>query len=530
LPVSKKTRPRRPAPAGRAAATASAAPGGTAPAASGGTAPAAPGRTAPAAPDELAGLMTAISAGDPLRAELETASWMGLPHAVGRASAEDTETFVQEVLVQGAVRKRTPEAAALLRVLMSLGTPATKRVASQGLARLTNAGIYPPDWVTQVSKPVPVQAWRRYDPFGDDEFIAVTFGYGEAQHGIVVQVDLTGLPLAVMVGVVADPANLIEAMNREDDPFARHEGIGLAEARRRTEAPLARCDQETNPGVSRDTLIYLPIARSRVRRLPTDDAEQATVFTAADRAAAVDDFLNGPLAAEALAAEALPPEALAADPGSMRFWAEVLTGYSSRMTGEPPGQVGPRKLAHILLGHVPNTFTLSPAQREHLEPAVTAWTRWAAQHQGLDEAATARLTERVPQVVSRFDEAYDDPEAVAARGYLTDLAASDADVAWLARQLARRVFALPIEGADQGDVSNPAGRRALVEAEFAACAPPGDMTSEQFVAAADRVISELWHNDPEATFQTARRMFADGADRHDIIHALVQAQDSPATR
>jgi hypothetical protein len=44
------------------------------------------------------------------------------------------------------------------------------------------------------------------------------------------------------------------------------------------------------------------------------------------------------------------------------------------------------------------------------------------------------------------------------------------------------------------------------------------------------VISELWHNDPEATFQTARRMFADGADRHDIIHALVQAQDSPAAQ
>ncbi len=502
--MSKKTRSRRGPPAGRAAAAASAA----------------PGRAAPAARDELAGLLTAISAGDPLRAELETASWMGLPHAVGKADPEDAEAFVQEMLVQGAVRKRTPEAAALLRVLMSLGTPATRRAASQGLARLTNAGIYPPDWVTQVSKPVPVQAWRRYDLFGDDEFIAMTFGYGEAQHGIVVQVDLTGLPMAVMVGVVADPARLIEAMNREDDPFERHEGIGLAEARRRTEAPLARCDQEPNPGVSRDTLLYLPIARSRVRRLPADGAEQATVFTAADRAAVVDDFLNSPLAAEALAA----------DPGSTRFWAEVLTGYSSRITGEPPGQVGPRKLAHILLGHVPNAFTLSPAQREHLEPALTAWTRWAAQHQGLDEAATARLTERVPQVVSRFDKAYDDPEAVASRGYLTDLAASDADVSWLARQLARRVFALPIEGADHGDVSDPAGRRALAEAEFAGCAPPGDMTSEQFVAAADRVISELWHNDPEATFQIARGMFADGADRHDIIHALVEAQDSSAVR
>jgi hypothetical protein len=501
--VSNKTRSRRGAHAGRAPAAASTAPGG-----------------APTAADELAGLLAAISAGDPLGAELETASWMGLPHAVGKAAADDAETFVQEVLIDGAVRRRTPEAAALLRVLMALGTPATRRAASRGLARLTNAGIYPPDWVTEVARPVPVRAWRRYDVFGDDEFIAVTFGYGEAEHGLVVQVDLTGLPMAIMVGVAADPARLIEAMNSEDDPFERHQGIGLAEARRRTEAPLARCDQEPDPGVSRDTLAYLPIARSRVRRLPADGAEQAPVFTAADRAAAVDDFLDSPLAAEALAA----------DPGSTRFWAEVLTGYSSRIAGEPPGQVGPRKLAHILLGHVPNTFTLSPAQREHLEPAVTAWTRWAAEHQGLDEAATARLTSRVPQVVSRFDQAYDDPEAITARGYLADLATSDADVSWLARQLARRVFALPVAGADHRDVSGSAERRALVEAEFAACAPPSGMTSEQFVAAADRVISELWHDDPETIFQTARRMFADGVDRHDIIHALAEARDSSAIR
>ena len=497
--VSKKTRARRRPPAGRVPATAGQA----------------PSRGAPAAADELAGLLTAISAGDPLRAELETATWMGIPHAMGKADADDAEAFVQEMLVDGAVRRRTPEAAALLRVLTSLGTPATKRAASQGLARLTAAGVYPPDWVTEVGKPVPVRAWRRYDVYGDDEIIAVTFGYGEAEHGLVVQVDLTGLPMAIMVGVAADPAGVIEAMNREDDSFERHEAIGLAEARRRTDAPLARCEQEPDPGVSRDTLLYLPVARSRVRRLPADDAGQAPVFTAADRAAAVDDFLKSPLAAEALAA----------DPESTRFWAEVLTGYSSRIADEPPARVGPRKLAHILLGHVPNTFTLSRAQREHLEPAVTAWARWSAGHQGVDEAATARLLERVPSAVSRFDRAYDDPEAVAARGYVADLAASDADVAWLARQLARRIFAQPMAGADHRDVSDPAERRALAEAEFAACAPPDGMTSEQFVAAADRVISELWYDDPEATFQAARRLFAGGVDRHDIIHALAEPKD-----
>jgi hypothetical protein len=511
--VSKKTRARRGTATHRAAAS---------PAAQAASARQAPGRGAAAAADELSGLLTAISAGEPLRAELQTATWMGIPSAMGKADADDVEAFVQEVLVNGAAQRRTPEAAALLRVLMSLGTPATKRAASQGLARLTDAGVYPPDWVTGVGKPVPVRAWRRYDVFGDEEIIAVTFGYGEAEHGIAVQVDLTGLPVAVMVGVAADPAGLIEAMNREDEPFERHEPIGLAEARRRLDEPLARCEQDPDPGVSRETLLYLPVARSRVRRLPAE-VEQAQAFTAADRAAAVNDFLNSPPAAEALAA----------DPGSTRFWAEVLTGYSSRIAGQPPAQVGPRKLAHILLGHVPNTFTLSPAQRGHLEPAVTAWARWSAERQGLDDAAAAHLLERVPRLAGRFEAAYDNPDAVAARGYLADLAASDADVAGLARHLARRMFAVPMHGPDDGDrrdVSDPDARHALAEAEFAGCAPPGGMTSEQFVAAADQVISELWHDEPEATFQTARRLFADGVDRHDIIHALAEAKETTAAR
>ena len=500
--MSKKNRSRRVAPA------ASAVPGQV------------PSRRGPA--DELAGLLTAISVGDPLQAELETSTWMGIPHAVGKADEYDTESFIEETLVQGAVRVRTPEAAALLRVVASLGTPLTKRAASRGLARLTAAGIYPPEWVTEVGKPVPVRAWRRYDVFGDDEIIAVTFRYGEEAHGMLVHVDLTGMPMAVRVGVTLDPAALIESMTREDDPFEAHEDIGLGEARRRIEEPLAQSEAEPDPGVSRDTLLYFPIARSRVRRLPAE-GHALPVFTADDRAAAVDDFLKSPLALEAVAA----------DPESTRFWAEVLTGYSSRIPGEPPTQVGPRRLVHILLGHVPNTFALSPARREHLEPAVTAWTRWAAGRQGLDEAATAHLLERVPGALERFPSAYDDPDAVAARAYVADLAASDADMPQLTRHLARRMFAVPMHDPGEGDrvdVADPAGRRALAEEEFAGCTPPDGMTSEQFVTAADRVISELWHDDPEETFAKARRLFASGVDRHDIIHALAEARDSSAVR
>ena len=500
--VSKKTRPRRhPAPASAA------------------------GRedTGTLVERMMGSLWRAVAAGDLLRAELEAATCMALPR-VGQLAPEDAQAFISKVLVDEAIRQPSAEGAAMLRLLMSLGSPATKRSASQALARLTEADIYPPDWVTGAGKAVPVQAWRRYDVFGDDEAIAVTFRYGEAEHGIVGQIDLTGVPVAIAVGVAADAAALIEAMSREDDPFDRVEHIGLAEARRRLEEPLARCDEEAGPGLAVDTLAYLPVARSRVRRLPAEGGGPVPVFTAADRAAAVDDFLKSPLAAEPVAA----------DEDATRFWAEVLTGYSSRIPGEPPAQVGPRKIAHVLLGHVPNVFSLSAAQRQHLEAAVTAWTLWSAGHRGLDDAATARLAESLPEVFGRFGPAYDDPAAVTARSYLADLAASDADLSQLADRVARRMFAVPMPqvASDGGavDVSDPAVRRELTEAEFAECTPHAGLTGEEFMAAVHRVIAELWDDDPAETFAGARRLLASGADRHDIIHTLAERPGSPGGR
>jgi hypothetical protein len=279
------------------------------------------------------------------------------------------------------------------------------------------------------------------------------------------------------------------------------------------EEPLARCEQESDPGLSADTVAYLPIARTRVRRLPVRAAYVPPDFTAADRAAAVDDFMKSPLAAEAVAA----------DEESTRFWAEVLTGYSSRISGEPPTEVGPRKLVHILLGHVITFFTLSPAQRRHREPAVTAWVRWSAEQRNLDETQRSHLIERLPSAFSQFDEAYDDPGTATLRGYASDLAASDIDVSWLSRNVGRRMFALPIPPPDgrRADVSDPADRRALVEAEFGSCTPPSGMTSKQFVDAVCALVEELWRTDDlSITYQAASAMMLDGISRHDIFHRL----------
>jgi hypothetical protein len=161
---------------------------------------------------------------------------------------------------------------------------------------------------------------------------------------------------------------------------------------------------------------------------------------------------------------------------------------------------------------------------------VTAWIRWSAEHRGLDEAATARLAESLPEVFGRFGAAYDDPEAATARSYQADLAVGDAELSELATHVARRMFAVPLPGpAADGtavhapvDVSDPAVRRALAETEFGACAPHAGLTQEEFLAAVHRVIAELWDDDPQETFQEAQRLFASGADRHDIIHTLAE--------
>jgi hypothetical protein len=459
----------------------------------------------------LGDLWKAVTAGEPLRAEIETSTCMEVPRVLGVRDTAEEESFRSTVLVEGALRRRDPDGAALLRLLMAMGTQATKRAASRALAELTSEGIYPPEWVTEIGKATPGQAWRRYDVFGDDEAVVVTFRYGEAEHGILIQVDLAGLPVATAVGVSSNAARLIEAITGGSEEFERSETITLADARRRLAGPLDRTDREPSADLSNASLAFLPLVRSRVRRLPAEGAAPVPVFTAADRVAAVDEFMKSVQAAEAVAA----------DEESTRFWAEVLTGYSGRRPGEPPDQVGPRKLAHILLGHVPNTFDLSPAQRGHLEPAVTAWVRWSAGRRDLGEAGTAVLTDRVPQVISRFGQAYDDPDAVAVRGYASGLAASDADVAWLSDQVGRRMFALPLpEQHAPLDLADPADRHRLVAEEFSACTPPSGLTSEEFIEAAYRVVEDIWQDGESPAYQAASRMFADGAARHDIIHRL----------
>jgi hypothetical protein len=459
----------------------------------------------------LAELWKSVSAGDVLNAEMRAAAFVALPH-LADSSAEDVKMLATALVNAASEHHSGEESAAFFRLLISLGSRSIKREASKALAELTEDGIYPPSWVTGIGKPVPRRACRLYDVFGDRETIAVTFSYDDAEHALLVATYLAELPTPDMIGVTEDAGGLLETLRKSVRPFERFEEITLAEARRHLEAPLASAGQDPDVALDSASVLSLPLARSRFRRLPLDDPGQTVAYTAADRAAAVDEFLRSPEGANA------------GDQDSARFWATVLTGYSSRVPHEPPTQVGPLRLTAALLVHAASTFTLTAAQHDGLRPAVTAWTRWAAERQGLDEAATDHLMTRLPGILDEFQTAYDDPYNVLARGYLRDMVSCDADLVWLADQRARRAFAVPLpEDREPGvaalDATDQDQRAILAVSEFVECAAEGT-PRDQLLAAVKRVVDEVWHDDPPATWEKAKRLLADGHSRHEAIHRL----------
>jgi hypothetical protein len=467
----------------------------------------------------LAEIWATIAAGDVLHAELQVSALVAMP-AHEDLTDEETGILVDALIDAAMEEQYGPVCAAFLRLLMSLGPRVVKRAASEALAELTGDGVYPPEWVTGIGKPVPGQAWRASDVFGDRETVLVTFSYpDEEEHALLVGVNLAGLlPSVSVVGVSSDAAGLLKTVQEALEPYESFEEISLADARRRIEGPLARADD--NPYIELDLaeLMHVPVARSRVRRLPSEDAGPVTVYTAADRGAAVDEFLRSSWAEEAGA------------PAVARFWAEVLTGYSGRVAGEPPGLCGPFRLGVMLLGHAASTFTLTAAQRTGLEPAVGAWARWSAARRDLDEAATDRLLSALPEIFKEFPAAYDDPVSAASRAYVRDIATSDADAAWLDECRTRRELAAPLpESRDPEtvviDATTPEGRAALTEYEFASCAAEGS-GGERFMATAKRVVEELWHDSSPATWQAGKSLLAKGLDPHDVIHRLVESKEN----
>ena len=74
----------------------------------------------------LGDLWKAVTAGEPLQAKIEASTCMEIPRVLGVRDPAEEEQFRATVLVEGAVRRGNPEGAALLRLLMAMGTQVTE--------------------------------------------------------------------------------------------------------------------------------------------------------------------------------------------------------------------------------------------------------------------------------------------------------------------------------------------------------------------------------------------------------------------
>jgi hypothetical protein len=466
-------------------------------------------RQSPAEPDPLSemlhGMWEALAAGDVLRAEIETARCCFIPHRLGIGQDEADAIFIGMAKQGG-----RPEDAALLRLIMLMGSPAVKDQARVALGELTGKGIYPANWVTEAGKAEPVRAWRIYDVFGDREDILVTFRYASGEHTLIARIALTNVPSVTRLTLIDGEPSL-----DKEGPFDEVEEISLAETRTRLEPALA--EAESNEWLTADTGALIPVAKSRLRRLPAgdkkDDKKDERVYTSDDRAALVREFLSSPHAAQAVAA----------DEASTRFWAEILTAWGSRVPGHQLLQAGPATLTYLFNEYAPYTYPVTAEQREHMDHAVTAWARWSAAQRGLDEE---HMLDRLPDTLSDFRFLYDVAEAAERRAYLADVATSDADLAMLRDARLTRTIAIPPSDERETknlDVTDPADRARYLAADFAECTLPGDVSREDLTGLLSRVADELWDTEMTSSREHALALLAEGAlGRHDIMHALVR--------
>jgi hypothetical protein len=468
-------------------------------------------RQPPADPDPLSemlhGMWEALAAGDVLRAEVETARCCFIPHRLGVSQDEADAIFIGMAKQGG-----RPEDAALLRLIMLMGSPAVKDQARVALGELTGKGIYPASWVAEAGKAEPVQAWRSYDVYGDWEDILVTFRYASGEHTLVARIGLTNLPQVSRLTLIDGKPSL-----DKEGPFDEVEEISLADVRTRLEPALAAA--ESSEWLSADTGALIPVAKSRLRRLPAGEQKKdERVRTSEERAALVREFLSSPQAAEAVTA----------DEASTRFWAEILTAWGSRAPGHQPLQAGPATLRYLLNDYAPYTYPVTAEQREHMDHAVTAWARWSAAQRGLDEE---HILDRLPQTLSDFRFFYDVDTSAERRAYLADVATSDADLAALKDAWLTRTIAIPpsdereTEAAETKnlDVTDPADRARYLAADFAECTLRDGMSREDLTGVLSQVADELWDAEMTGTRKHALALLAEGAlGRHDIMHALVR--------
>lgn len=306
-----------------------------------------------------------------------------------------------ERLVDTFVEKASPATLAALLALGSVGYDEERDFFLEAATELTAAGVAAPDWYRQ-DQPELVEAWSVADPFGDIELI--TLGYADIVIGALVD-HATALHI-VQIAVV-------ERSETDAQALARELGVNIQASPR----PVRLTAVEALERIDGPLVLFLvdgPEAHGEMLELPDDTNPamefallQARVAGLSDDLPETEDF--EPVVDEFLASRTFSDVELA------RSWA-VLAVSSAVSNGRRVRQIGPASLDYLLSVGVPANIEISDEDLALLPEIITAWVHFTA-------TPEQRLVwdERLAEILTRFAEAYHDPELVEFRAESDEL-------------------------------------------------------------------------------------------------------------
>lgn len=330
---------------------------------------------------------------DPLQAEVFAS---GLLATFDRPLVDqpDPVAFFGGRLVAHLVGKRSPDALALLHAVAAVAPESVANAARSAITRLRAAGRADPSWAAHVGRARSQGAWASIDEFGDQEVVAVTFGYDDGRtHALTFMIDhnFEGLVRQAFIG--DDP----EAIRREWEETS-HLPIVPLDAQKvadRLAQALRMYDLYLDPPCAEDVPELVPLMKARLRvTLPPGREPERREATEAQRAELVASF------------------AAAREAGSSARVAQLartIVDYRFDHTDGDPLRWSPIAVELCLLDWFPRKVTLDDADVAAVPDALRRWVKYSGRRKRLAGDAVAETLAAIAEFEPEFREAMRDP-------------------------------------------------------------------------------------------------------------------------
>ncbi|HEY3906328.1 MAG TPA: hypothetical protein VGM14_20625 [Streptosporangiaceae bacterium] len=452
----------------------------------------------------------------------------------GRRRAE-VEEVVGEGLVEYAADQGSPAALALLSGIACLGTSRQAIKAEHAALALMERGVARPAWAEHAGAVEAGDCYVNSDAFCDRDEVICLFSYaGTDEHALVVVVDYNASGMLRDGWVTSRVTTLLERCQELGSPERGPAGNGGADAgfrkvsspgaRKLLESALLVTERAENPPVSDSFPSYHAFVRARIRTLPPTSTKVTALSEPAvlvGRRTTWRSDRRGMLAAEFLASD--EAEDLSDLEAASRC-TDRIVDYGCDQDFGRPLRVSPAKMETFLLDWLPRKVMLTRSEQQAMPHVLLAWARWAGSKSGLDTAAIGKTLDAVFDSMSAFSKVYRDPSSFGLQPGLVARLLPDRDL----EALPRRAFAFGVldgtfDGTNLGllDPADHKDRRILMAADHDGRS--GKSATGEHLAEHLALTDRLWRGDPPELWEAAQRLLDLGLDRHDVVHALMDA-------